>query len=339
MEINLISDTITKPTYEMLQYMFNAHVGDDVYKQDPTVIELENRTAEFFGMEAGLFFPSGTMANQTAIKLHTQPGEQLIADKYAHVYHYEGGGVSFNSGVSCCLVDGNRGMITAAQVKAAINDPEFYHSPLTSLVCVENTTNKGGGACYELEDLREIKKVCDAHNLKFHLDGARIWNALVAKRQNPREFGAIFDTISVCLSKGLGAPIGSVLLGSKADIRRALRIRKILGGGMRQVGYLAAAGLYALAHNIERLAEDHRRAKEIAKILSTKPWIASIEPVETNILIFSLAEGYSDQLLIEKLKQKNILISSLGHNKLRIVTHLDYKEVMHTYVLETLSKF
>lgn len=339
MEINLISDTITKPTYEMLQYMFNAHVGDDVYKQDPTVIELENRTAEFFGMEAGLFFPSGTMANQTAIKLHTQPGEQLIADKYAHVYHYEGGGVSFNSGVSCCLLDGNRGMITAAQVKAAINDPEFYHSPLTSLVCVENTTNKGGGACYELEDLREIKKVCDAHNLKFHLDGARIWNALVAKRQNPREFGAIFDTISVCLSKGLGAPIGSVLLGSKADIYRALRIRKILGGGMRQVGYLAAAGLYALAHNIERLAEDHRRAKEIAKILSTKPWIASIEPVETNILIFSLAEGYSDQLLIEKLKQKNILISSLGHNKLRIVTHLDYKEVMHTYVLETLSKF
>jgi len=339
MEINLISDTITKPTYEMLQYMFNAQVGDDVYKQDPTVIELENRTAEFFGMEAGLFFPSGTMANQTAIKLHTQPGEQLIADKYAHVYHYEGGGVSFNSGVSCCLLDGNRGMITATQVKAAINDPEFYHSPLTSLVCVENTTNKGGGACYELEDLREIKKVCDANNLKFHLDGARIWNALVAKRQNPREFGAIFDTISVCLSKGLGAPIGSVLLGSKADIYRALRIRKILGGGMRQVGYLAAAGLYALAHNIERLAEDHRRAKEIAKILSTKPWIASIEPVETNILIFSLAEGYSDQLLIEKLKQKNILISSLGHNKLRIVTHLDYKEVMHTYVLETLSKF
>ncbi|WP_289658102.1 threonine aldolase family protein [Flavobacterium panacagri] len=339
MEINLISDTITKPTYEMLQYMFNAHVGDDVYKQDPTVIELENRTAEFFGMEAGLFFPSGTMANQTAIKLHTQPGEQLIADKYAHVYHYEGGGVSFNSGVSCCLVDGNRGMITAAQVAAAINDPEFYHSPLTSLVCVENTTNKGGGACYELEDLREIKKVCDANNLKFHMDGARIWNALVAKRQNPREFGAIFDTISVCLSKGLGAPIGSVLLGSKADIYRALRIRKILGGGMRQVGYLAAAGLYALAHNIERLAEDHRRAKEIAKVLSTKPWIASIEPVETNILIFSLAEGYSDQLLIEKLKQKNILISSLGYNKLRIVTHLDYKEVMHTYVIDTLSKF
>lgn len=338
MEINLISDTITKPTYEMLQYMFNAHVGDDVYRQDPTVIELETRIAEFFGMEAGLFFPSGTMANQTAIKLHTQPGEQLIADKYSHIYNYEGGGIAFNSGVSCCLVDGNRGMISASQVAASINNPEDVHCPLTSLVCVENTTNKGGGACYELDDLKEIKKVCDANNLKFHLDGARIWNALVAKRQNPKEFGAIFDTISVCLSKGLGAPIGSVLLGSKDDIRRALRIRKMLGGGMRQVGYLAAAGLYALANNIERLAEDHRRAKEIANVLSTKTWISAIEKVETNILIFSLSEGYSDQLLIEKLKQKNIMISSMGHNKLRIVTHLDYKEVMHTYVLETFSK-
>ena len=191
MEINLVSDTITKPSHEMLVHMFNAKVGDDVYKQDPTVIELEAKVAEMFGMEAGLFFPSGTMANQTAIKLHTQPGEQLIADKYAHVYHYEGGGVSFNSGVSCCLLDGNRGMITAEQVAGAINDPEFYHSPLTSLVCVENTTNKGGGACYELEELQKIKQVCDANNLKFHLDGARIWNALVAKNQNPKAFRTI----------------------------------------------------------------------------------------------------------------------------------------------------
>ena len=231
MEINLISDTITKPTHEMLQYMFNAQVGDDVYKQDPTVIELENRVADFFGMEAGLFFPSGTMANQTAIKLHTQPGEQLIADKFAHVFHYEGGGVSFNSGVSCCLLDGDRGMINASQVEAAINDPEFYHSPLTSLVCVENTTNKGGGACYELEDLREIKKVCEAHNLKFHLDGARIWNALVAKRQNPKEFGLLFDTISVCLSKGLGAPIGSVLLGG-ISVNSPSPFVSLLSGGL-----------------------------------------------------------------------------------------------------------
>jgi threonine aldolase len=322
----------------MLQYMFNAVVGDDVYKQDPTVIELEAKVAQFFGMEAGLFFPSGTMANQTAIKLHTQPGEQLIADKYAHVYNYEGGGVSFNSGVSCCLLNGNRGMITATQVKAAINDPEFYHSPLTSLVCVENTTNKGGGACYELEDLRQIKQVCDEHNLKFHLDGARIWNALVAKNQDPKEFGKLFDTISVCLSKGLGAPIGSVLLADKKTIHRALRVRKILGGGMRQVGYLAAAGIYAVDNHIERLAEDHRRAKELAAILEQKDWVAAVEPVETNILIFSLHPQVSESQLIDQLKQKNILISSMGQGKLRIVTHLDYREVMHTYVIETLEK-
>jgi threonine aldolase len=338
MEINLVSDTITKPTQEMLQYMFKAEVGDDVYKQDPTVIELEAKVAAMFGMEAGLFFPSGTMANQTAIKLHTQPGEQLIADKYAHVYHYEGGGASFNSGVSCCLLDGKRGMITAEQVAVAINDPEFYHSPLTSLVCVENTTNKGGGACYEIEDLKEIKAVCVTNNLKFHLDGARIWNALVVKKQDPKDFGKLFDTISVCLSKGLGAPIGSVLLADKATIHRALRIRKILGGGMRQVGYLAAAGIYALDNNVERLAEDHRRAKELAAVLTKASWVSSVEPVETNILIFSLAPNCSDQVLIEKLKQKNISISSMGHGKLRIVTHLDYREVMHTYVLETLVK-
>ena len=338
MEINLVSDTITKPTYEMLQYMFNAEVGDDVYKQDPTVIELEDTIAQIFGMEAGLFFPSGTMANQAAIKIHTQPGEQIIADKYAHVYLYEGGGASFNSGVSFCLLDGKRGMITAEQVAGAINDPEFYHSPLTSLVCVENTTNKGGGACYEIEDLIKIKEVCVANKLKFHLDGARIWNALIAKKQDPKSFGKLFDTISVCLSKGLGAPIGSVLLGDKATIHRALRVRKILGGGMRQVGYLAAAGLYALDHNISRLAEDHRRAKELAAVLRKLDWVASVEPVETNILIFSLAPNYGEKQLIEKLKQKNISISSMGQGKLRMVTHLDYREVMHTYVLETLAK-
>jgi threonine aldolase len=236
------------------------------------------------------------------------------------------------------LLDGNRGMITAEQVAGAINDPEFYHSPLTSLVCVENTTNKGGGACYDLEELKKIKAVCDANNLKFHLDGARIWNAVVAKKQHPREFGALFDTISVCLSKGLGAPIGSVLLGSNETIHRALRIRKILGGGMRQVGYLAAAGNFALDNNIAKLVDDHRRAREIAEVLSRQQWIGKIEPVETNILIFSVRTGLSEKLFIEKLKEKNILISALGQGKLRIVTHLDYKEVMHTYVLETLQK-
>ncbi len=322
----------------MLQQMFRAKVGDDVYKQDPAVNELEETVADLFGMEAALFFPSGTMANQTAIKLHTNPGEQVICDKWSHIFHYEGGGASFNSGVSCCLLDGNRGMITAQQVEAAINPPDFYHSPLTSLVSIENTTNKGGGACYEIETLKEIKEVCRQHNLKYHLDGARLWNALVAKRQHPKQFGELFDTISVCLSKGLGAPVGSLLVSDKETIKKALRVRKILGGGMRQAGYLAAAGLYALQNNVGRLENDHKRAKELGAVLSQRPWVEKVEPVETNILIFSVKEGYSETALIEKLKQKNIAISSLGKGKLRIVTHLDYKEVMHHYVVETLSK-
>ena len=338
MEINLISDTVTKPSHEMLQHMFRAKVGDDVYKQDPTVNELEESVAGLFGKEAGLFFPSGTMANQTAIKLHTQPGDELICDKWAHVYNYEGGGAAFNSGVQVKLIDGNRGMITAAQVAESINPPDFYHSPLTTLVCIENTTNKGGGACYDLQTLKDIKDVCTANNLKYHLDGARIWNALVAKRQHPKQFGDLFDTVSVCLSKGLGAPVGSVLVGSKADMAKALRIRKVFGGGMRQAGYLAAAGLYALQHNVGRLDEDHRRAKQLGDLLSTLPWVKSVEPVETNILIFSLQDGYSEAGLIEKLKQKSIYISSMGKGKLRIVTHLDYKEVMHQYVLEAFIK-
>ena len=338
MEINLISDTVTKPSQEMLRYMFQANVGDDVYKQDPTVNELEAKVASLFGMESALFFPSGTMANQTAIKLHTQPGEQLIADKWAHVFNYEGGGVSFNSGVSCCLLDGNRGMINAEQVAGAINDPAFYHSPLTSLVCVENTTNKGGGACYDFDDFIKIKQVCVENNLKFHLDGARIWNALVEKQDNPKDYGKVFDTISVCLSKGLGAPIGSLLISDAKTINRALRVRKIFGGGMRQAGYLAAAGIYALDNNVERLSEDHRRAQELENLLKTLNWVEKVEPVETNILIFEVKKGLNENLLIEKLKERNIHISNMGHGKLRIVTHLDYREVMHSYVIETLQR-
>ena len=338
MKINLVSDTVTKPTPEMLRYMFSAEVGDDVYKQDPTVNALQENVAGIFGMEDALFFPSGTMANQTAIKLLTQPGDQLIADKYAHVFNYEGGGVAFNSGVSCQLLDGDRGMITASQVVEAINPPEFYHSPRTSLVCVENTTNKGGGSCYDFSEFKKIKSVCNEHGLKFHLDGARIWNALVEKRENPTEYGKIFDTISVCLSKGLGAPAGSLLISDRETIRKALRIRKILGGGMRQVGYLAAAGNYALENHVSRLADDHRRAKEIADVLRKQNWVLSVEPVETNILIFALQPSISESVFLEKLQQKNISISSLGKGKLRMVTHLDYREVMHSYVLEALQR-
>ncbi|MEQ8217726.1 MAG: GntG family PLP-dependent aldolase [Arenibacter sp.] len=339
MQINLISDTVTKPTPGMLNAMMQAEVGDDVFKNDPTVNKLEEMMAKLFGMEAALFFPSGTMANQTAIKLHTQPGEQLICDKYAHVYNYEGGGVSFNSGVSCRLVDGHRGMMTAGQVKEVINPPDFYHSPLTSLVCIENTTNKGGGACWDLEELKAIRKVCDEHHLKYHLDGARLWNALVAKNESALDYGTLFHTISVCLSKGLGCPIGSVLLGNKEQIDKALRVRKVLGGGMRQVGYLAAAGIYALENNRERLAEDHRRAKEISVLLNSLPYIKKVEPTETNIVIFEIDEKQmSTDDFLDKLNKRNIQIIGMGQNKLRIVTHLDYTEAMHEAFLEILSK-
>ena len=338
MEINLISDTVTKPTPEMLQAMFNAKVGDDVFKQDPTVNAFEKMVADLFGMEAALFFPTGTMANQTAIKLNTNPGDQIICDKWSHIHLYESGGASSNSGVNFNLLDGNRGMITAEQVKEGINDPEFYHTPMSKMVGIENTTNKGGGACYEISELQKIKQVCVDHNLKYHLDGARLWNAMIAKKQQPKQFGELFDTISVCFSKGLGAPIGSVLLGNAETMHRALRIRKIFGGNMRQSGYLAAAGIYALQNNINRLEADHRRAKELGTQLEKCDWVSIIEPVETNIVVFSAKPHIKDQEVIEKLKQKGISISLLAKGKLRMVTHLDYRQVMHEYVLEALEK-
>ena len=338
MEVNLISDTVTRPNPGMLKAMMGAAVGDDVFKEDPTVNELETEVAHLFGMESALFFPSGTMANQTGIKLHTEPGDQLICDKYAHVYNYEGGGVSFNSGVSCRLVDGNRGMMTAGQVEAAINPPDFYHSPKTALVCIENTTNKGGGACWDFDELREIKKVCDRHQLRYHLDGARIWNALASTPEGPEAYGALFDTISVCLSKGLGCPVGSLLLGSEQSMEKALRIRKVLGGGMRQAGYLAAAGLYALEHNRGRLAEDHRRAKEIGAELQNRDFVTFVAPVETNIVIFEVdTEMTSDTHVVRALNEKGIRLIGMGEGKLRLVTHLDYTEQMHQDVLATLK--
>lgn len=338
MIIDLRSDTVTRPSSGMMQAIMNAEVGDDVYKEDPATNRLEQKLAEMFGMDSALFFPSGSMANQAAIKMHTQPGEQLIADKWAHVYNFEGGGASFNSGVSCKLIDGERGMITAPQVEENINPPDFYHSPLTSLVCLENTTNKGGGACYDLSEIQKIRKVCDEHNLGFHLDGARIWNALVEKNQDPKDFGRLFDTISVCLSKGLGSPMGSVLIGKKDIMKKAMRVRKVLGGGMRQIGFMTAAGIYALDNNIERLVEDHKRASEIAETLSKQWYIMKVEPTETNIVIFYLANEISEEGFMKHLLQKNIKISSMGQGKLRIVTHLDYTQEMHQEFLEVLGK-
>ena len=299
MKIDLRSDTVTKPTQGMIDAMASAPLGDDVYAEDPTVNALQSRLAAMFGKEKALFFPTGTMTNQAAIKLHTQPGEQLICDKYAHVYNYEGGGVSFNSGVSCKLIDGNRGMITAKQVSESINPPDFYHSPLTTLVALENTTNKGGGGCWDFSEIKKIKTVCEDHNLGFHLDGARLWNALEVTKETPKDYGAVFDTISVCLSKGLGCPIGSVLIGDSVIMEKAIRIRKMLGGGMRQVGVLAAAGLYALDHHRKRLSEDHQKANEIGQILQNKSYVAKLQPIETNILIFELASHINaDQFVL-----------------------------------------
>ncbi|MEO0570559.1 MAG: GntG family PLP-dependent aldolase [Bacteroidota bacterium] len=339
MEINLISDTVTRPTPGMLKAMMKAKVGDDVFKNDPTVNALEEKVAEMFGKEAALFFPSGSMTNQTAIKLHTHPGEQIICDKYAHVYNYEGGGASFNSGVSCKLVDGQRGMMKAEQVEAAINPPDFYHSPLTSLVCIENTTNKGGGACWDFAELQRIRHVCDTHKLNYHLDGARLWNALIAKNESPKQYGGLFDSISVCLSKGLGCPIGSVLVGSEKLIYDAIRVRKILGGGMRQAGYLAACGIYALDHHVERLAADHKKANEIGEVLQGLGFIEKVEPIETNIIIFELDESkISEQDFLQKLAKNNISIIGMGQGKLRIVTHLDYTDEMHLHFLKVLKQ-
>ncbi|MDX1542393.1 MAG: GntG family PLP-dependent aldolase [Christiangramia sp.] len=337
-EIDLRSDTVTRPTKEMLQAIMTAKVGDDVYKEDPTVNELEKKLADMFGKDEALFFPTGSMTNQAAIKLHTQPGEQLICDKWAHVYNYEGGGVSFNSGVSCKLVDGDRGMITAEQVEESINPPDFYHSPLTTLVCLENTTNKGGGACYDLEEMKRIREVCNKHDLGLHLDGARLFNALVKKGESPKDYGKLFDTISVCLSKGLGTPMGSVLIGDSRIMKNAIRIRKILGGGMRQVGFMAAAGVYALDHHVERLAKDHERATEIAEVLEEQNYVGKVEPVETNIVIFYLQNPSVEDEFMKHLAENNIRISNMGQGKLRIVTHLDYTREMHDRFLETLRK-
>lgn len=339
MEINLISDTVTKPTEQMLQAMMSAKVGDDVFKSDPTVNLLQEKVADMFGMEAALFFPSGTMANQAAIKIHTQPGDRMFCDKWAHVYNYEGGGAAFNAGVTSCLIDGNRGMFTAAQLESLVGGRNDIHTPYNRLVCVENTTNKGGGACWDFEELQKIKKVAKANDLTYHLDGARLFNALVAKNETPKQYGKLFDTISICLSKGLGAPIGSVLIGSKKDIEKALRVRKLFGGAMRQVGFLAAAGIYALDNHVERLAKDHQKAKEIGEVLKTCSYVTKVEPIETNIIIFNVDSSINSDDFMKKMAEKGVLLISMGEGKIRIVTHLDYTDVMHEKLITILKSY
>ncbi len=337
MTVDLRSDTVTVPSKDMLEFMMDSNVGDDVYGEDSTVNLLQSKVAAIFGKEVGMFFPSGTMANQTAIKLHTNPGEQVICDKYSHIYNYEGGGASFNSGVSFKLINGKRGMFNAKQAAESINPKDFYHSPLSSLIAVENTTNKGGGACWDINELIKINKIAKSNNLGMHLDGARIWNALVNTGDNPIEIGKNFDTISVCLSKGLGCPIGSVLIGDKIIMSNALRIRKILGGGMRQAGYLANAGIYALENNINRLAEDHKKAKEIGEVLMKSKYVKSVEKIETNIVIFELIKEINEVFFINKLNKLNIKLISMGSNKLRLVTHLNYNNNHHEYFISSIK--
>jgi len=332
---DLRSDTVTKPTPEMLRFMFAAETGDDVYEEDPTVNALEQQAAALFGMEAGLFCPSGTMTNQIAIKAHTEPLTEVICDVTAHIYQYEGGGIMFNSGASVALVHGERGKMTPEQVEAHIR-PDNIHYPPTRLVALENTCNKGGGSYYTLEEIAAISEVCKRHGIALHLDGARVFNALVASGDDARQYGNYFDSISICLSKGLGSPVGSVLLGSKALITKARRIRKVLGGGMRQAGYLAAAGIYALEHNIERLQEDHRKAKALEEVLLQANYVESVLPVETNIVIFKLNDMYKDADFVAALAEQNIRASSFGPQMIRFVTHLDVNEEMLQHVLQVL---
>ncbi len=337
MIIELRSDTFTKPSPGMMNAMMNAKVGDDVFGEDPTVNQLEEMTTSMFGMEAALFCPSGTMTNQIAIKCHTQPGDEIISDELSHVYQYEGGGIAFNSGCSVKLLKGNRGRIVAQQVEEAIN-PDDVHKPVSRLVILENTSNRGGGACYDFEEILKIRSVCTKHGLSLHLDGARIWNAIVAQPQTTlKDYGQAFDSISVCLSKGLGTPVGSLLVGKKDFIKKARRTRKAFGGGMRQVGFLAAAGIYALENNIQRLAEDHAHAGQVEKVISNKDWVKEILPVETNILIFSVDGKYSAASFVKELVKHEIHCIDISPTQVRLVFHLDVTPAMVEKLLEIIA--
>lgn len=336
--IDLRSDTVTRPTAGMMEAMMLAKVGDDVFGEDPTVIELEEKLANYFGMEAGLFCPSGTMTNQIALKILTQPQDEVICHKYSHIYLYEGGGLMANSQLSVSLLEGENGMLTAKAVKAAIN-PDDIHRPVSKVISLENTMNKGGGAIYSMDAIREISEVAHEHGLFMHLDGARLFNALVETEDDPTEYGSLFDTISICLSKGLGCPVGSVLLSTKDNIRKARRVRKLFGGGMRQAGFLAAAGNYALDHHVKRLKEDHFKAKKLGEVLEVLPWIQEVSPVATNIIIFHLYEGLDNGEILKKLKLAGINGVLFGPGQIRLVTHLDFDEAQLEEAISILQNF
>lgn len=325
--IDLISDTVTKPTPDMLEAMFKAEVGDDVFGEDPTVNKLEAMAADMLGMEAGLYCPSGTQTNQIAIKILTQPQDEVICDKLSHIYLYESGGLAFNSGVSVRLINGDRGRITVDQIEDNIN-PEDAWYPQTSLVSLENTSNKGGGSYYTLEEIKKISEFCRSKNLKLHLDGARLFNALVETGESSKEYGKYFDTISICISKGLGAPVGSLLLSNKENILKARRVRKVFGGGMRQAGFIAAACIYALENNIDRLKEDHHRARQLGEAINKLSFVENVLPVDTNVLIVNLKKEKTSFNFVDELMQKGIRAAPFGKYSVRFVTHLDFNDTM-----------
>lgn len=336
--IDLRSDTVTRPTKSMLDAMMSAPVGDDVFGDDPTINALEAKAAALFGMEAALFCPSGTMTNQVAVKTHTQPGDEVIIERTNHVYYYEAGGIAFNSGCSVRLITGDRGRIKPQDIDDNVN-PVNDHSAFTRLVSIENTANRGGGSYYTLDEMIALSNTAHSAGLKIHLDGARIFNALVELKITPVQVGKHFDSVSFCLSKGLGCPVGSLLLSDKDFIKRARKYRKVLGGGMRQAGILAAAGIYALDHHVDRLTEDHRRAKEIGKVLSSLPYLNWLMPVETNIIIFRLKETTPADVFTQQLKAAGILAIPIGKNQVRMVTHLDIDDAMTEKTIRTLQSF
>jgi threonine aldolase len=310
----------------MREAMFRAPVGDDVFGEDPTVIALEERLAALFGHEAGLYCPSGTMTNQIAVRVHTRPGDEVIGEEGMHIYRYEGGGIMANSGCSVKFVPNDRGRYTAEAVEASINNASDSYVARSRMVNIENTHNRGGGAIWDINEVLRIKQVCQKHGLALHLDGARIFNAMTVDGRTPAEWGAPFDSISVCLSKGLGAPVGSVLLGNAPFIREARRVRKRFGGGMRQAGYLAAAGLYALDHHVDRLRDDHDRAKRLGQALAELPYVASVAPVATNIVVFTLNDGVRETHLLELLRERQVRALPFGASTVRFVTHLDVND-------------
>jgi threonine aldolase len=324
--IDVRSDTVTRPTAAMLETMVTAPVGDDVYGEDPTVNELQRFAADLFGKEAALYCPTGTMSNQIGIRVHTRPGDEVICDELAHIYLYEGGGIAANSGASVRLLRGDRGRFTAEQVQANINRRDDAHQPWSRVVAIENTVNKGGGCCWSLPEIERIRVVCDANSLALHLDGARLFNALVARNESARDYGRLFDTISICLSKGLGAPAGSVLVGSQSLVARAHRMRKVMGGGMRQAGYLAAAGLYGLVHNVARLNDDHAKAKAVASLVQNLPYVTAVLPVETNIVIFHLDERTATDAYLRQLREAGVRATTMGAQTVRFVFHLDVSD-------------